>query len=298
MKRKENERTMAASSTRSKFLVYGLVVLAVVVFGTLATRTANLSAEVERLQEELKKTQAELDGYRYAPERLLAQFDQALEARAVDSARVYLDLLAKYHPHVAQEKKPEERLNALVTKIEAEQKAAEEKRLAEERAAREREARALRAMRKTVDEMKGVTFYYDPNNPRYINQRSGLFYYIAHRPGLSPLLRVRAIYTGSEWVFFRTIFVKVDDEVFRFYVNYFDVERDNDYEGVWEWIDVPADGDWQRLANRLKAGAKNVRIRFEGSQYYRERTMSAADITAVRRVLDAYEYLRRNPDAS
>lgn len=289
---------MAASSTRSKFLVYGLVVLAVVVFGTLATRTANLSAEVERLQEELKKTQAELDGYRYAPERLLAQFDQALEARAVDSARVYLDLLAKYHPHVAQEKKPEERLNALVTKIEAEQKAAEEKRLAEERAAREREARALRAMRKTVDEMKGVTFYYDPNNPRYINQRSGLFYYIAHRPGLSPLLRVRAIYTGSEWVFFRTIFVKVDDEVFRFYVNYFDVERDNDYEGVWEWIDVPADGDWQRLANRLKAGAKNVRIRFEGSQYYRERTMSAADITAVRRVLDAYEYLRRNPDAS
>lgn len=289
---------MAASSTRSKFLVYGLVVLAVVIFGTLATRTANLSAEVERLQEELKKTQAELDGYRYAPERLLAQFDQALEARAVDSARVYLDLLAKYHPHVAQEKKPEERLNALVTKIEAEQKAAEEKRLAEERAAREREARALRAMRKTVDEMKGVTFYYDPNNPRYINQRSGLFYYIAHRPGLSPLLRVRAIYTGSEWVFFRTIFVKVDDEVFRFYVNYFDVERDNDYEGVWEWIDVPADGDWQRLANRLKAGAKNVRIRFEGSQYYRERTMSAADITAVRRVLDAYEYLRRNPDAS
>src|SRR5690606_2827537 len=153
MKRKENERTMAASSTRSKFLVYGLFVLAVVVFGTLATRTANLSAEVERLQEELKKTQAELDGYRYAPERLLAQFDQALEARAVDSARVYLDLLAKYHPHVAQEKKPEERLNALVTKIEAEQKAAEEKRLAEERAAREREARALRAMRKTVDEM-------------------------------------------------------------------------------------------------------------------------------------------------
>lgn len=289
---------MAASSTRSKFLVYGLVVLAVVIFGTLATRTANLSAEVERLQEELKKTQAELDGYRYAPERLLAQFDQALEARAVDSARVYLDLLAKYHPHVAQEKKPEERLNALVTKIEAEQKAAEEKRLAEERAAREREARALRAMRKTVDEMKGVTFYYDPNNPRYINQRSGLFYYIAHRPGLSPLLRVRAIYTGREWVFFRTIFVKVDDEVFRFYVNYFDVERDNDYEGVWEWIDVPADGDWQRLANRLKAGAKNVRIRFEGSQYYRERTMSAADITAVRRVLDAYEYLRRNPDAS
>src|SRR5690606_4644625 len=266
--------------------------------GTLATRTANLSAEVERLQEELKKTQAELDGYRYAPERLLAQFDQALEARAVDSARVYLDLLAKYHPHVAQEKKPEERLNALVTKIEAEQKAAEEKRLAEERAAREREARALRAMRKTVDEMKGVTFYYDPNNPRYINQRSGLFYYIAHRPGLSPVLRARAIYTGSEWVFFHTIFVKVDDEVFRFNFNHFDVERDNDYEGVWEWIDVPADGDWQRLANRLKAGAKNVRIRFEGSQYYRERTMSAADITAVRRVLDAYEYLRRNPDAS
>ena len=289
---------MAASSTRSKFLVYGLFVLAVVVFGTLATRTANLSAEVERLQEELKKTQAELDGYRYAPERLLAQFDQALEARAVDSARVYLDLLAKYHPHVAQEKKPEERLNALVTKIEAEQKAAEEKRLAEERAAREREARALRAMRKTVDEMKGVTFYYDPNNPRYINQRSGLFYYIAHRPGLSPVLRARAIYTGSEWVFFHTIFVKVDDEVFRFNFNHFDVERDNDYEGVWEWIDVPADGDWQRLANRLKAGAKNVRIRFEGSQYYRERTMSAADITAVRRVLDAYEYLRRNPDAS
>jgi len=289
---------MAASSTRSKFLVYGLVVLAVVVFGTLATRTANLSAEVERLQEELKKTQAELDGYRYAPERLLAQFDQALEARAVDSARVYLDLLVKYHPHVAQEKNPEERLNALVTKIEAEQKAAEEKRLAEERAAREREARALRAMRKTVDDMKGVTFYDDPNNPRYINQRSGLFYYIAHRPGLSPVLRVRAIYKGSEWVFFHTIFVKVDDEIFRFNFNYFNVERDNGYEGVWEWIDVPADGDWERLANRLKAGAKNVRIRFEGSRYYRERTMSAADITAVRRVLDAYEYLRRNPDAS
>jgi|GEM_PF-3771991 len=293
---------MSSSTAGSRLKVLGIFAFVVLVFFTLAVRVTSLTTEIARLRHELETTRteletahAELEAFRYAPERLAAQIDDALSARAIDSARHYLDLLARYHPQAPERKEAEAKLNALVARIAAEERAAEQRRLAAEKAAREREAKALRAMRKSTDDMRGLVFYQDPFSPRYVNLRSALYYYISHKPGSLPTLRARVIYKGDDWVFFNTVLVKVGDEVFRFTFDHFEVQRDNGYGDVWEWVDVLAIGDWMRLAQRLKEGPRNIRVRFEGRPYYREFTMHPDDVAAVRKVLDAYEYLKKNP---
>lgn len=298
---------MANVTTRMKIAAAAVLVLILTAYAVPASSAGSLRTELESLRAELEATRAELDGYRYAPDRLVAQVEDALAGEAMDSAEYYLGLLVRYHPQTEERTAAEKSVSETVARIEAEKKAAAEKaererreaaekRLAEERARKEREARSLRAMKKREDDMRGINFYQDPASPQYINSRSTLYYYIAHTPGRQPTLRAKLIYKGDNWVFFRTAYAKIGDEVFRFHFSHFDVERDNGYSGVWEWVDVVATGDWLRLANRLADSGGSVRLRFEGDQYYREVTMSAADARAVGRVLEAYRYLEQNPN--
>jgi hypothetical protein len=158
-----------------------------------------------------------------------------------------------------------------------------------------RKERAVASMRVNRDDMRGINFYTDPASPRFVNSRSNLHFYISHRPGSPPTLRAKLTYKGRSWVFFRTAYIRIGEDVTRFSFSHFDVERDNGYGGVWEWVDEVADGSWRRVAETIATKGGPVRIRFEGDQYYREFTMSGADVAAVGRVLDVWQYLQDNP---
>lgn len=166
---------------------------------------------------------------------------------------------------------------------------------AEKKREAERRTRALAQMRVEQDEMRGVNFYTDPASPRLLNSRTTLYYYIAHIPGSQPRLRMKLISTSGSWVFWRRAYVKVDEQVFRFDFGHFDVERDHAYGDVWEWVDVAARGDYLNAAVAIRDSGGPVKLRFEGEQYYRERTLGRGDVAAIGRVLYAFDALAADP---
>jgi hypothetical protein len=54
---------------------------------------------------------------------------------------------------------------------------------------------------------------------------------------------------------------------------------------IWEWSDVGITESAQIAIVRKVAEAKRVTVRFEGSQYYDDRTLSAQQLKAMRDVI-------------
>ena len=67
-----------------------------------------------------------------------------------------------------------------------------------------------------------------------------------------------------------------------------DWERDNDSR-IWEWIDETLD---DRAMIEAVINSKSAVIRFDGRQYYDNRTISAAQKKSLRDVLLAYDGAR------
>ncbi len=71
---------------------------------------------------------------------------------------------------------------------------------------------------------------------------------------------------------------------------YGEIETDNGSDGIWEWLDRGVDSDEYQIIKAV-ANGKNVRIRFVGKQYQKDKSITSAEKLALRNVLDAYEAL-------
>lgn len=159
----------------------------------------------------------------------------------------------------------------------------------------EREAarrNALSGFTKHRDEMQSVTFWYAPGGDvRHVGNRFGL--YLVQPDSGAPYLRFRWMYHGDDWLFIDRLMVKIDalppvDAKF----GHFSVERDNGGGNVWEWKDEAIEHEAHLQLFRRIADAKKVVLRFEGRQYYKDRTLTAGERQAIKRVLSAWDALK------
>lgn len=149
--------------------------------------------------------------------------------------------------------------------------------------------RLLATFDKDEDVVRGMTFYYSPAQPDYIDTRSYVFPYIG-KQGDNVWLRVMYNYTGDDWVFWKKLTIAADDERYYKTVNYFDVVHDNDHGVVWEYIDLePTDTDIEILW--AIADSTQTIIRFEGDNKQYDLTVRDGDKAAIRDILTAYEAL-------
>lgn len=170
---------------------------------------------------------------------------------------------------------------------------AEEALRAEERAQQRQRDLALKGMVKKRDEMRSLTVWRDRAGPAFVNSRSWVGAYIMDPDNGPPFLRMVIYYKASEWLFIERYLVKVDGRDFRFIPDDFGtdaVERDNGYEGIWEWWDVLAEGTRLPFLRAL-ADAKTATIRYEGQQYYRDRAIPASERASLARTLLAFDAL-------
>lgn len=156
----------------------------------------------------------------------------------------------------------------------------------------EREAKAKAALSKLkskYDRVEGRTWYYPSTYPQYVDTRCFVLPYIGRNDSGHSWLRLEMNYTGDDWIFWTKITFVVDGEKYYKYFSYYDVERDNDTE-VWEYVDIsPTDADVEML--RKIATSKETIVRFEGDNYRKDITISAADKTSIKQVLEAYDIL-------
>ena len=148
-------------------------------------------------------------------------------------------------------------------------------------------AAAFKKLDPEEDKVQGITWYYPSATPNYINTRSYVLPYIG-KNSYSTWLRLVINYTGDDWVFWETAIFVVDGTRYTKTYSYFDVERDNDYGDVWEYVDIsPTESDIQMLW--AIANSKETIVRFQGDNYHYDLTIKSSDKTAIKQVLTAYE---------
>jgi tetratricopeptide (TPR) repeat protein len=150
---------------------------------------------------------------------------------------------------------------------------------------------ALRSMRTQKDSFNGITFYTDRTTPYYADN-SKFYLYIGQRAGSEPYLRMEVRYSDDDWLFVKYAEIKIDGSVYDFDISSSEWETDNGSGDIWEWADVSPTSDHLDIINKV-IKSKSAVIRFTGSQYYDDRTISLTQKRAFVNVLNAYEALKR-----
>ena len=103
-----------------------------------------------------------------------------------------------------------------------------------------------------------------------------------------PRLKIR--YTADEWLFIDKYKIVADSKEFNIYPS--KVERDNDHR-IWEWYDwYPSDSDLRMIETISNSG--NVIVRHIGSHYNKDRTISDAEKTGMKNILELYNLLKES----
>lgn len=148
--------------------------------------------------------------------------------------------------------------------------------------------KALEAMRKVEDKVQSVTFYYDKNSPQYINTKSEMWLYIAKEQGSQPELRLKITYIAEDWLFIDRFLFKTDKGTHEINPSSaFALNRDNEGGKIWEWYDAPAGPDELEVISAI-INSKVTVMRYDGQQYYKDRTISVAEKQRLVNVIDAY----------
>jgi hypothetical protein len=169
--------------------------------------------------------------------------------------------------------------------------------LAAEQVKREEAARnakyfsALKSMRISKDKFNGYTFYYDRTTPYYADNNK-FFLYIGRSEGGEPYLRMEVRYSDDDWLFVDRASINIDGSVYDFDFSSSDWETDNGSGDIWEWIDVTPTEYHLSIIDKV-INSKSAVIRFTGSKYHNDRTISSTQKRAFVNVLNAYEALKR-----
>lgn len=234
----------------------------------------SVQAELDETKKELSETIAELDEVKFGADNLLNEAESALKRLDLaKSQRVAAELNERY-PDSAQAIRAAE-IVALVENGIAEKEAAEAERI----------ATATSKMRSDTDEVRDVTFYKDKSTPQYYDVNS--FHLYIGKKGNNVWLRLRIQYTGDDWLFIEKYTIRADDQRFDIDADYFDIERDNGFGAVWEWYDGLVDKRMISIIQAIIDSEKTV-LRYEGKQYYSDRTITATEKQALQNVLDAF----------
>jgi hypothetical protein len=150
-------------------------------------------------------------------------------------------------------------------------------------------AAATKDLRVNRDKIEKISFYL-AKNPNVGRPRVEA--YVSLPDDMQPILRMRTVYFGDDWVFYKSIKVMVDDAVI-YERDFNDVARDNSGGSVWETADFPADAR-DLLALHAIAGAKSATIRFSGREHRHDHEITVKERKDIKKVLEAYEQLSTN----
>jgi hypothetical protein len=145
----------------------------------------------------------------------------------------------------------------------------------------------LKALKNRIYIKKGEfdepTFIYSKNRPKYHSSNA---LYIYYNKDLLSGVRLVAQYYADDWLFIEKIKFSIDGKTFTYIPT--DVKRDNDGGYIWEWMDEYMGSENKELIEAL-ANAKSVKIRYDGRQYYDDRTVSASNLQSIK---DVYQYFK------
>ncbi|GGH20380.1 hypothetical protein FAZ19_09915 [Sphingobacterium alkalisoli] len=250
--------------------------------------------EHDKLKEENKALQEQIDELKFGPSKLISQAKIYIDNKNFNKAKSEIETLMNKHPS-SRESAEARQLVPIVNKGIKDQELAKERlKLEKERNEKQRLANATKKLRTNYDDIKEVTWYYDRGTPQYTNYNS-FHIYIGKTKNGAPWLRLRIQYTGDDWLFIEKYVIKTDTDSYTIETTYRDVDKDNGSGAIWEWYDAQMNDKLYRIVKEV-IKSKSAKIRHNGKQYYEDRTITQKEKQSLQNILDAYEVLGGKTD--
>jgi hypothetical protein len=135
------------------------------------------------------------------------------------------------------------------------------------------------------DEFEGKTWVQPKDQPAYRNS-NGMYCYFETTENQIGNFRFVIQYFAEDWLFIQKYDFVIDGKAYSFTPLH--VDTDNGDGDIWEWCDEHIEGEDGNLIEAL-ANAKTAKIRFEGRQYYHDRTIPAKQLKSIKNVLTLYK---------
>lgn len=146
---------------------------------------------------------------------------------------------------------------------------------------------AEKRITKRYDEISGITWYEDPDQPRVSNR---VYLYIGKK-GNEKWLRFVIEYSASKWLFINKYTFKIDDEIETITPDFNEIKRDVLFaEHIYETLDCNAKRSIYRIASKI-ANSKRTLLRYHGEQHISDRELTKEEIQSLKTILEAYEKL-------
>ena len=147
-------------------------------------------------------------------------------------------------------------------------------------------SKLLANSRKTKDEFGSSVFYHDRTSPKFVNY-NGFFIYVGYADK-APYLRFCMQYVADDWLFIKRVKINIDGKNFDLYPEEF--KRDNGDGEIWEWSDDAVDAETINILEKI-ANSKTTKVKFDGSDYYKIKEVTASQKKAIKNMLKLYKAL-------
>lgn len=236
-----------------------------------------LIKENERLKKQLDSCKVEIAHYKDTPERIYNSATKYIIEKDIKSLGEIVRKLEKYHPTSKEYAKAKATLQGLIDERDAAKKKEEEARRG-----------IVNKLKKTSDDISGITWYHNPYFTHHANSNHASIY-IGKKGADKPYLRLVMSYYGEGWIFFEKAYLSYDGNAKEItFDNYRDKKTENNTK-CWEWIDVNVDEETLTFLKKMVEG-KSVKMRLTG-KYQKDRTLTATEIKAIKDVILGYDVL-------
>jgi hypothetical protein len=148
---------------------------------------------------------------------------------------------------------------------------------------------SLKLMKVKTDKFNGYKFYRDRTSPYYSDNNAFYLYIGKASKNSQPYLLLIVRYSDDDWLFVDSAEISIDGSVQDLDLGD-DWSRDNGGSSIWEWVEIePNEAHLLQIEEIIKA--KKAVIRFYGSQYRDDFTITSTQKRALRNVLNAYKAL-------
>lgn len=203
-----------------------------------------------------------------------------------EAAKKDIEWLKENYPDAAETKTAEAMLPDIAAAIDKTTKEEKEKQQQAAQQAKLKLDAALAQMNKKRDDMEHITWYRDKTtSPGGRASNLSLYFGVSDGNALPNRIRMICKYFGDSWLFIECVKVDADGE--QFLLTPDEVKHDNDSKIV-EWFDEQVSPDQAAMIEKI-ISAKNVTLRYQGKEFYRDRKLSSAEKTAMGNVLTAYK---------
>ncbi len=246
----------------------------------LKAKISSLEKDLSNLKKENDSLKSDIEDLRFAPDKLLKQAQTYFTEKKYDLAKNTINTLLSKHSDTGEAEQAKQLQAQIDTAVKKEQEDLQK-----------RIASATNKMRKEIDEVQDITWYYDKTSPKYVNN-NGFYLYIGTQKDMLPSLRLKLQYAGDDWLFIYEYILKADDKTFSIYATDTDkVKRDAVNGGVYEYLDIPIESyDQYHMIKTIISSQKTI-VRYQGKQHIFDKTLTKQEKQALQNVLDAYKAL-------